>query len=191
MISVVEKLVTVFAPEALSAFRLARDPIAFAKSVLKPAVEKTPSGLYRTIVRDFIPEFYKAGLSANRTIELLRDVAGRAYRRTDFLADWRERVLTEEKKDTWKYVRYDYKITEKTAIPTSRPLSTKYQYIVEHEFLTKEGTVESTKSSVWSDEPLSKKEILERATLSTEKYGVEVEAVRVLSVELVGAYYRV
>lgn len=189
--AVVEKLVTVFAPDLVKAYRIAEDPIAFAKSVLKPAVAEMPSGLYRSAIRNLMPEFEKAGMSANQTIRFLRDIAGKAYRRTDFLADWREKLGKEAKEEPWKYVRKDYRIKEDTAIPTTRNIPTKFEYRMTVEFVNVKGEVRKETRGIFSDEPLSFFELSDMMSDKLRDYQDEWELKKVLGVKVSKAYYRV
>lgn len=90
----------------------------------------TTFGENQGLARTYIPSLLKQGLSANVALGFLKE-QGLGYRRTKFLADWREAAGFEAKKDTFKYIRKDYKPTVSTITETSESLSKEYSYIFE------------------------------------------------------------
>lgn len=71
---------------------------------------------------NFIQSAITRGLGANQTLESLKN-QGLGYRRTTFLSDFRIALRAEEKEATMKFVRKDYRITDKHYTPSKHPLA--------------------------------------------------------------------
>ncbi len=82
----------------------------------------------RGIARTYFPSFINRGFTANKALSLLKE-CDMGYRRTTFLADWREFSGLKAKEDTFKYIRHDLKPTANTLTQTSENLSKEYSYI--------------------------------------------------------------
>jgi len=95
-------------------------------------------GSVRWIARRVIPDLYKAFGSANRALSYLRE-KGLGYRRKDFLADWREILDFQKKKDTWKYVPKHRKLSEEPMTPVHYDMRHKYRWVAEVTYEDKYG----------------------------------------------------
>ncbi|MBA7568924.1 hypothetical protein ES708_10661 [subsurface metagenome] len=80
------------------------------------------------IARTFIPQLISTGYTANKALGFLK-TQNLGYRRTSFLADWREFTGREAKKDVIKYIRKDYKPTTATMSTTTDNLRDQYKYV--------------------------------------------------------------
>lgn len=81
----------------------------------------------RGLARRFIPEMIRLGMTTSGGMNLLRD-EGMGYRRTDFLADWREAAGTERKRDPLRAIPKKYRPTEATIQRTDYKQLHKFNY---------------------------------------------------------------
>lgn len=84
----------------------------------------------RGLARTYIPGLIEVGFSATKSLGFLQKKK-LGYKKTDFLADWREIGGFEKKKDTFKYIRKGYKPDVKTITEAPENLSKTYSYVAE------------------------------------------------------------
>lgn len=82
----------------------------------------------RGIALPQLPKLIALGFSGRGAMRFLQ-AQGVGYKREDFTKDWREAGDFEKKKDTFKYIRKDYRPDVGTQTPTSENLSQEYSYI--------------------------------------------------------------
>ena len=82
------------------------------------------------IARRFIPEMLRMGLSATSGLKMLQG-QGLGYRKTTFLADWREFSGTERKRDPLRSIPKKYRPTENTIQRTEFEQAKKFNYAYE------------------------------------------------------------
>jgi hypothetical protein len=82
----------------------------------------------RGISRTYISGLIGQRMSATGALNMLKSL-GLGYRKTDFLADWREMKGLEAKADRIKYIPKKLKPTPATITTTSESLSKEYSYI--------------------------------------------------------------
>lgn len=83
---------------------------------------------FRGIGRTYLAGLVDKGLSANKSLKLLRS-AGLGYRRQDFLRDFKEWRRLGELKETFKYIPKSRKPTMGTITKTEESLTKEYSYI--------------------------------------------------------------
>ncbi|MGQ9571429.1 MAG: hypothetical protein ACUVUQ_11450 [Thermodesulfovibrionales bacterium] len=132
-------------------------------------------GVTRTIVRMFIPELYSYFGTATSAYKWIVK-AGYGYRKTEFLADWREILNIQKKADVWKYIPKKYKPSPDMFVETELTLGGKYQYIGEIEYISSQGRVETKTISYLSEEVETIGDIEERfggiVEQEKDRYGV-------------------
>ena len=128
----------------------------------------------RSIARRFIPEMLRMGWTTTKGLALLRS-EGMGYRRTDFLADWREFSGREKKRDPLKAIAPWHRVTDRTITITEGVQRKKYNWNYKvtgyDTFLEKEVTLGYT---VAEDTVLTMEQALEQAGLSWLKYKEEI-----------------
>jgi len=128
-------------------------------------------GSTRWIARQVIPDLYKIFGSANRALSYLRE-KGLGYRRKDFLADWREILDFGKKKDTWKYVRKDLRVTEAAMTPVQYDMRRKYRWVAEVTYIDEFGERKIRSICITTDKLLTPREAEEALwTEATVKEG--------------------
>jgi len=144
----------------------------------------------RGIARTYIPMLIDAGLSGRSALKWLQD-QGRGYRRVDFTEDWREIGGFEKKKETFKYIRKEYKPDVKTLTVTSENLSKEYSYIAKVGVQSKiTGEVEFHEWRYATDELVSIAEAEEEIKAETEKEPSPDPDQDYISVEITGCKKR-
>lgn len=135
------------------------------------------AGLFslRPWVRRFIPEALKLGLNTVQFQGIIEGQWGRFYRRTDFLADWREYSGRERKRNKLKSVPNKHRVTWATAQVTEGVQRATYNYNFNVKgydtFLEKEVEIGVTVASEFS---ISMEEALEKAGEIWMKYKEEI-----------------
>jgi hypothetical protein len=186
-----EKFTRAFARELVGDLIASVAPEAFFIEKVAPVIRSMPSGMYRTVVRALMPELAAEVKTANRAISWLQKYVGQAYRRKDFLADWREIFGLEAKAEAWKYTRKDFLVSEEAHIPRGFGMSTKYGYIYKYEFINKEGKVETRNVGVYTNERLPARVLEEKAETEFGEYKDEWGVKEVLSRSFSKAYRRI
>ncbi|MGQ9571411.1 MAG: hypothetical protein ACUVUQ_11360 [Thermodesulfovibrionales bacterium] len=132
-------------------------------------------GINRTIVRMVIPELSSTFRSASAAYRWLVE-SGYGYRKTEFLADWRELLSIPKKADVWKYIPKSKKPSSDIFVETELTLGGKYQYIGEIEYISSQGKVETKTISYLSEEVETIGDIEERfggiVEQEKDRYGV-------------------
>ncbi|MBA7577841.1 hypothetical protein ES708_19696 [subsurface metagenome] len=82
----------------------------------------------RGIALPQLPKLIALGFSGRGAERFLMG-QGIGYKREDFIKDWREAGDFEKKKDTFKYIRKDYRPDVKTQTLTSENLSKEFSYV--------------------------------------------------------------
>lgn len=144
----------------------------------------------RGLARTFLPMLVDARLSATKALGFLQE-QNLGYRKTDFLEDWREVTGFEKKKETFKYIRKEYKPDVKTLTPTAENLSQEYSYIAKVGAQSKiTGEIEYHEWRYATDKLISVAEAEEAITEETEEpYVAELEWEHI-SVEITGCKKR-
>jgi len=140
--------------------------------------------------RTFLPTLFDIGLSSGKALGFLQ-AQNLGYRKTDFLEDWREVTGFAKKKDTFKYIRKDYKPDVKTLSVTSENLSKEYSYIAKVGAQSKiTGEIEYHEWRYATDKLISVAEAEAAVTEETEEpYVAELEWEHI-SVEIIGCKKR-
>lgn len=131
----------------------------------------------RGIARNFIPGLLSQGLSGAQTLRTLREF-GIGYREQDFYNDWREFTGREQKKDTYKYLRPEYKPSLQNIQVTHENLSTEYEY-----FFTVKGRDKLTGETVTKDWRLGTDELITRAEAEESEAELQDYMVEKLGIE--------
>ena len=121
----------------------------------------------RGMARTYIPGLIRQGFSTGKALGFLKTLK-LGYRKTDFLADWREKTGREKKQNLFKYIRKDYKPTSATISSTTDMLKGKYKYnfkITGRDYLT--GEVSERDWSMSADKLLTRETAEQEVT---EKY---------------------
>jgi hypothetical protein len=134
----------------------------------------------RGLARRFIPEMLRLGMTTTAGLNLLRG-EGMGYRRTDFLADWRQFAGTERKRDPLRAIPKGYRPTEATIERTDYKQRKKfnYSYKVEgYDIITQADT--ETWITVASDDILTMEEAEEEAQRLADKYKLDIEIAKMV-----------
>lgn len=134
----------------------------------------------RGLARRFIPEMLRLGMTTTAGLNLLC-VEGMGYRRTDFLADWREFAGTERKRDPLRAVPKKYRPTEATIQRTDYTQRKKFHYnykIEGYDIITGEDT--ETFVTVASDDLISMEAAEEEAQRLADKYKIDIEIAKMV-----------
>lgn len=91
----------------------------------------------RSKAQEVMADLARQGVSANAALQQLKE-QGLAYRRKDFLEDYRQYTGREKPKDVAKHIRKDYRPAPETLVPDVRNLKDKYQSLVEYTWIDKE-----------------------------------------------------
>jgi len=132
----------------------------------------------RGLSRRFIPEMLKAGMSATAGLKLLRS-EGMGYRRTDFLADFRDFAGVAMKRDPLRAIPKKYRPTEATIqrVDIKQTKKFYYNYKVEgYDIITREET--ETWITVASDDILTMEEAEAEAERLCEIYKIDIDIAR-------------
>lgn len=135
---------------------------------------------YRGLARRFIPEMLRLGMSAGAGLNLLR-AEGMGYRRTDFLADFREFAGTERKRDPLRAIPKKYRPTEATIERTDFEQRKKFHYnykIEGYDIITQQDT--ETFITVASDDILTMEEAEREAERLADKYKLDIEIAKMI-----------
>lgn len=121
--------------------------------------------------------YVREGVSAGRWIRDMREL-GLTYRRTDMLADYRNVLHIETKKDALKYVRKDRYPTEKVMASVTWALSKEFMYVVKVRSVLKLGEpVTERNINILSDVPMTPTMVeaeVEERWGEWEKYAAEL-----------------
>lgn len=132
------------------------------------------------IARRFIPEMLKMGMSASSGLRMLQG-QGLGYRRTTFLADWREFSGSERKRDPLRAIPKKYRPTEATIQRTDFEQKAKFNYNFKIEgydtILQKD--VE-TYITVASEDIITMEEAEEEAQRLADQYKVDIEIAKMM-----------
>lgn len=135
--------------------------------------------------RLFMPQALAQGLNVTQYLDLTRKTYGVAYRRTDFLKDWREMEGRAEKRDPLRSIPKKHRPTPKTITPSEYKQIGLYVYRYEgtgwDEILKKEVPVYM---NIASDDLLTMAEAEVEARRRMEKYKPEVgvKEIRIASI---------
>ena len=117
----------------------------------------------RERLQPYIEKAVRMGLTANETLRQIR-ATGPAYRRTDFLADYRRLAQIPIKADRLKYVPHKYRPGPALYVPTITTMGAEYRYTVK---LTVRNTVTGELTQIYnrlaSDTPMTISKMLEIA----------------------------
>ena len=134
----------------------------------------------RGLARRFIPEMLRLGMTTSAGLNLLRG-EGMGYRRTDFLADWREFAGIERKLDPLRAIPKKYRPTEATIQRTDFKQVRKFHYhykIEGYDLYTQEDVTEYI--TVASDDILTMAEAEEEAERLADKYKLDIDIARMI-----------
>ena len=132
------------------------------------------------IARRFIPEMLRMGMSATSGLKMLQG-QGLGYRKTNFLADWREFSGTERKRDPLRAIPKKYRPTEATIQRVDFEQHKKFNYEyqvggydnVQQKLVTEYITVAS-------DDILSMLEAEKEAQRLADQYKVDLDVVSMI-----------
>ena len=129
----------------------------------------------RGIARRFIPEMLQMGWTTTAGLKYLQG-QGLGYRRTDFLADWREYEGRERKRDPLKAIRKGFRPTWDTIEEAQYIQRAKFNYTfkVSGFDVVQQKDVEEW-ITVASEELIAMEEAEEEAERLTEKYKTELK----------------
>ncbi len=140
------------------------------------AVKLSPT---RYIARAMMPGALKAGLSTVSFEKLMRSQMPKFYRRTTFLADWREFAGRERKRPGLQSVPKKYRPTARTMQEAAYNQKGKYNYVFKIEGWDEiEGKDVETYFTVASDTVLTIDQAEEIADRYREEYAPEIEVRR-------------
>ena len=144
----------------------------------------------RGIALPQLPKLIALGFSGRGAERFLMG-QGIGYKREDFIKDWREAGDFEKKKDTFKYIRKDYRPDVKTQTLTSENLSKEFSYVAKVGAQSKiTGEIEYHEWRYATDDLISIAEAEEAITEETEEpYVAELEWEHI-SVEIIGCKKR-
>ena len=134
----------------------------------------------RGLSRRFIPEMLKAGMSATAGLKLLRS-EGMGYRRTDFLADFRDFTGLAMKRDPLRAIPKKFRPTEATIQRTEYEQTKKFYYnykLEGYDIITQEQT--ETFITVASDDILTMEEAEAEAERLCDVYKIDIEIARMI-----------
>lgn len=134
----------------------------------------------RGLARRFIPEMLRLGMTTTAGLSLLRG-EGMGYRRTDFLADWRQFAGIERKRDPLRAIPKKYRPTADTIERTDYTQRKKfnYNYKVEgYDIITQKDT--ESWITVASDDILTMAEAEEEAQRLADKYKLDIEIAKMI-----------
>jgi len=134
----------------------------------------------RALSRRFIPEMLKIGMSATAGYNLLYD-EGMGYRKTDFLADFRDFSGLAMKRDPLRAIPKKYRPTEATIqrVDIKQTKKFYYGYKVEgYDIITKEQT--ETFITVASDNILTMEEAEAEAERLCDVYKIDIQIARMI-----------
>ena len=134
----------------------------------------------RALSRRFIPEMLKIGMSATAGYNLLYD-EGMGYRKTDFLADFRDFSGLAMKRDPLRAIPKKYRPTEATIqrVDIKQTRKFYYGYKVEgYDIITKEQT--ETFITVASDNILTMEEAEAEAERLCDVYKIDIQIARMI-----------
>lgn len=135
---------------------------------------------FRGLARRFIPEMLRLGMTATAGLNLLK-AEGMGYRRTDFLADFRQFAGTERKRDPLRAIPKKYRPTEATIERTTFKQVKKfhYSYKIEGYDLVTQESIE-TFITVASDDILTMEQAEQEAERLADKYKLDIEIAKVI-----------
>ena len=134
----------------------------------------------RGLSRRFIPEMLRIGMSATAGYKLLYD-EGMGYRKTDFLADFRDFAGVAMKRDPLRAIPKKYRPTEATIqrVDIKQTKKFYYNYKVEgYNIISKEQT--ESWITVASDDILTMEEAEAEAERLTDVYKIDIEIARMI-----------
>lgn len=134
----------------------------------------------RGLARRFIPEMLKIGMSATAGLNLLRQ-EGMGYRRTDFLADFRDFSGLAMKRDPLRAIPKKFRPTEATIQRADFKQTKKFYYnykIDGYDIITQEQT--ETFITVASDDILTMAEAEAEAEKLVDVYKIDIEIARMI-----------
>ena len=132
------------------------------------------------IARRFIPEMLRMGLSATSGLKMLQG-QGLGYRKTNFLADWREFTGTERKRDPLRAIPKKYRPTEATIQRVEFEQAKKFNYEYQvggYDFVQQKQVTEYI--TVASDDIMSMIEAEQEAQRLADKYKVDLDVVSII-----------
>jgi len=134
----------------------------------------------RGLSRRFIPEMLKAGMSATAGLKLLRS-EGMGYRKTDFLADFRDFSGLAMKRDPLRAIPKKYRPTEATIQRTDIKQTKKFYYNYKVEGIDLyTGKPADDWITVASDNILTMEEAEAEAERLTEVYKIDIQIARMI-----------
>lgn len=134
----------------------------------------------RGIARRFIPDMLRMGMTATAGLSMLRD-QGIGYRRTDFLADFRDLAGVAMKRDPLRAIPKKYRPTEATIQRVNVKQLKKFHYSYKVEgfnMITQEDT--ETWITVASDTILTMQEAEEEAERLSDVYKLDIQIARMI-----------
>ena len=151
---------------------------------------ETPRYLRRPTAILLMPDAMARGLTVTAFIKELQN-KGLSYMRQRMLADWRNVAGTEARKDTYKYIRKDLRISPKLLADVDWEMSKEYMYKYKVLVRTREGEPLSERFvNIVHDRLLTPRELeteLRSRWADWEKYQPE----SIEKLELIGAWHRV
>ena len=127
------------------------------------------------VARRFIPEMLRMGMTSAAGLRMLQG-QGLGYRKTNFLADWREFAGTERKRDPLRAIPKKYRPTENTIQRTEFEQKKKFHYnykIEGYDMIVQADTEEWV--TVASDDLMSMEEAEEEAKRLADQYKIDIE----------------
>ncbi|GAH01792.1 unnamed protein product [marine sediment metagenome] len=136
---------------------------------------------FRGPIRKLMPRAIKMGMLPTHYLKLCKEKYGKAYRRTDFLGDWREFAGIERKRDPLRAIPKKLRPTAATTQKTEYTQSKKFHYnykIEGYDTILKKDTVEDI--TVASDDLISMEEAEAEAQRLADKYKVDIDIAKII-----------
>lgn len=131
---------------------------------------------FRGVIRKLMPRAIASGILPTQYLSMCQLSYGKAYRKTDFLADWREFAGIEKKRNPLRAIIPTKRPTENTIQPTEYEQHKKFNYDYEIKgydtILQKEV---KTYITVASDDILTMEQALAEAQRLADKYKIDIE----------------
>jgi hypothetical protein len=127
------------------------------------------ASIARAVLRNLLPSYIERGFSATGALKDMKKVYGHAYRKTDFLKDYREFANIKKATDVFKYIRKDLYPSRNSFMVGKIYQDVKYLFKVRLEGYDEEGNpVDQIHASILSDANM-KIEDIERTAI--EQFG--------------------
>lgn len=142
----------------------------------------------RNMAQSFLRSAGREGLSASSVLSTLQE-AGLGYRRTDFLADYRNYQRIPVQYEQMKYVGYDKRLADFNYIELPRFQKGNYAYVVDVKVLNPlTGATFDMRTTVSSDQALSRRQASE-AGVESLLPAIDLSQFEVLGYDWENAYH--